>query len=170
VARFAGDVSVVFDEICDDGLTLDRLHKLIHDKCLRLKRAPELIVCDRARVDEIRWAMQQFPASYVERMKARDEQLVAPGVEVVRNLLDPAIGDPKLLLCDYLWDKPARRGIVNCFANLRYPQRPDGTLMNQPLKDNIHDHGIDAVRMLLVKRFGQGGAMQMLTARYAYAA
>lgn len=170
VARFAGDVSVVFDEICEDGMTLDRLHKAIVEKCARLKRAPELIVCDRARVDEIRWATQAFPASFVERMRSREEQLVAPGIEVVRNRLDPAIGDPKILVCDYLWDKPPRRGIVNCLANLRYPQRPDGTLLNQPLKDNVHDHGVDALRMHEAKLYGQGGAMQMLTARYAYAA
>lgn len=170
IARFAGDVSVVFDEICEDGLTLDRLHKQIVEKCARLKRAPELIVCDRARVDEIRWATQAFPATFVERMRSREEQLVAPGIEVVRNRLDPAIGDPKILVCDYLWDKPPRRGIVNCLANLRYPQRPDGTLLNQPLKDNVHDHGVDALRMHEAKLYGQGGAMQMLTARYAYAA
>lgn len=166
IARFADDVSVIFDEICDDGLTLDRLHKTIHERCARLKRPPELIVCDRARVDEIRWAVQAFPASHVERMRSRDEQLVLPGIELVRNRLDPVQGDPKILVCDYLWDKPPRRGIVNCLANLRYPQRPDGTLLNHPLKDNIHDHGVDALRMHQTKLYGSHGAMAVLTARY----
>lgn len=170
IARFAGDVSVIFDEVCEDGLTLDRLHKTITERCARLKRPPELIVCDRARVDEIRWAVQAFPASYVERMRSRDEQLVAPGVELVRNRLDPYQGDPKIMVCDYLWDKPTRRGIVNCLANLKYQQRIDGSLSTNIVKDNIHDHGVDALRMHEVKLYGGGGAMQLLTARYAYAA
>lgn len=170
IARFANNTSVIFDEVCDDGMTLDRLHKLISDKCARLKRPPEMIVCDRARKDEIQWAFHTFPSSVVERMRSKDEQLVNPGIEVVRNRLDPYAGDPKIRVLDYLWDKPPRRGIVNCLANLRYPQRIDGTLMNSPLKDNVHDHGVDALRMHEVKLYGEGGAMQMLTARYAHAA
>jgi hypothetical protein len=54
--------------------------------------------------------------------------------------------------------------------NLRYQQRPDGTLTTIIIKDNIHDHGADALRMQQVKRYGSGGMMQMLTARYGHAA
>ena len=52
-----------------------------------LKRPPEMIVCDRARKDEIQWAFHTFPSSVVERMRSKDEQLVNPGIEVVRNRL-----------------------------------------------------------------------------------
>lgn len=167
IARFSSDVSVVFDEICDDGLTVDRLHRTITERCQRLKRAPEFIVCDRARRDEIQWCMQAFPASHVERMRTHAEQLVSPGLEVIRNRLDPVQGDPKILFADYLWEGAPRRGIVKCMTNLRYPQRPDGTLLSAPLKDNVHDHGVDALRMHQSKLYGQHGVMSMMTARYA---
>jgi hypothetical protein len=170
IANFAGDRSVIFDELCPDGMTLDRLHAEVIQRCAALKRSPDYIVCDRARKDEIQWAHQAFPGSHIHRMHSRAEQLVAPGVEVVRNRLDPVMGDPLILFGDWLFDSPPRRGITRCMQNLRYQQRPDGTLTTVIIKDNIHDHGTDALRMQQVKRYGGGGMMQTLTARYGYAA
>ena len=36
----------------------------------------------------------------------------------------------------------------------RYPEHKDGTpLKNTPLKDGVHDHGIDALRYGLINKF-----------------
>lgn len=158
--------SVIFDELCEDGWTLDRLHQEIVARCQRLGRMPEMIVCDRAVKREIQWAFETFPMSRVERMHTRHEQSVTEGVELVRNRLDPIEGDPQIRVASYLFDSPPRRGIVPCLTNYRYPQRIDGTLAPSPMKDNVHDHGIDALRMQQTKRYGEEYRLSRMVARY----
>ena len=166
IANSPSGRSVVFDELCEDGWTLDRLHAEIVSRCQRLGRPPEMIVCDRAVKREIQWAFETFPMSRTERMNTRQEQSVTEGIELVRNRLDPMMGDVQLMVADYMFDRPPRRGIVHCLQNYRYPQRIDGTLMPMPLKDNVHDHGIDALRMQQVKRYGEQYKLGRMVARY----
>ena len=147
IARDAMGRSIVFDELCDDNIPSGKLHEEIVARCERLKRPPSLIVCDRAVKPEIRWAQYQFPRSHVLRMQSRLEQSVAEGIEVVRDQLDPVDGAPRLLFAKHLVDNGTRRGIVACMSNYRYKTDMHGVITPIPHKDNVFDHGADALRM-----------------------
>jgi hypothetical protein len=96
---------------------------------------------------EIQWALEQFPKSQVHRMNSRLEQSVAEGIELVRDMLDPVDRAPQLLFARHLAKTEERRGIVACMQNYRYKQDMFGVITNIPHKDNVFDHGADALRM-----------------------
>jgi hypothetical protein len=154
IATNEAGVGIVFDELCEDGMSTQRIHQEIITRCNVLGRPPDWIVCDRAVMSERRWAAQQYPQSYVQIMDSRSEQSILEGIAVVTNLLDPMVGDPKLRFASYLWDQTPRRGIVKCMALYRYQMQVNGLLGRMPWKDNQHDHGCDDIRMWSVKRHG----------------
>lgn len=145
---------VVFDELCPDQWPIDKLHTEILARSNRLKRPPEFAVGDRAVKSELSWLMDAFPKTTVRRMHTRHEQSVNEGIELVRARLDPLDGPPRLVFAPHLFVNPPRRGIVRCMAAYRYKVRSDGGLTNEPWKDNVHDHGADAARMLMVALYG----------------
>lgn len=167
IANSEKGYGLIFDELCEDGMSTQRIHDEIIQRCLRLGRPPEWIVCDRAVMSERRWAAQQFPMSYVQIMDSRSEQSIMEGIAVVTNLLDPMVGEPKLRFASYLWDQTPRRGIVKCMANYRYAQMSNGMLSRLPWKDNAHDHGCDDVRMWSVKRHGGDYRMLVVARKHA---
>lgn len=164
IANSEAGYGLVFDELCEDGMSTQRIHDEIRQRCLRLGRPPDWIVCDRAVMSERRWAAQEYPQSYVQIMDSRSEQSIREGIAVVINLLDPLVGEPKLRFASYLWDQTPRRGIVKCMANYRYAQHANGLLSDMPWKDNAHDHGCDDIRMWAVKRHG-GAYRSYVTSR-----
>jgi hypothetical protein len=166
IARFA-EMDVIFDELCDDGITTDRLHDEIIKRCLALGRPPEWIVCDRAVKRERAWAAEAFPQTSVMVMDARHEQSILEGIAVIKNLLDPAIGEPRLRFCSYLWDRTPRRGIVKCFAQYVYQRQSNGMLSRLPWKDNTHDHGVDCARYWAMKRFGEAYRYAVVQRRHS---
>lgn len=165
IARFA-ECDVVFDELCEDGMTEDRLHTEVVRRCAELGSPPVMVVCDRAVTRERTWAGETFTRSELRVMDKRREQSVAEGIKIVRNRLDPNIGDPGLMIASYLWDTKARRAIVKCLQNYRYMQQAHGALSETPWKDNVHDHGVDALRMHQMARHGEAFRLTMMTRRY----
>jgi hypothetical protein len=143
---------VVFLELCLDNIPPDHLHQKILDICAKLKRPPEMAVADRAVKREIAWLRHAFPSTVVHKMNTRLEQSVGEGIQVVEDRLDPHVGLPRLVFESALWRNPPRRGIVNCMKNYRYIQTQQGEILPTPLKDNVHDHGADALRMHQVTR------------------
>ena len=166
IARFA-EMDIVFDELCDDGITTDRLHDEVIKRCNALGRPPEWIVCDRAVKRERAWAQEAFPQSAVMIMDSRHEQSILEGVAIVKNQLDPVVGEPHLRFASYLWDKTPRRGIVKCMALYVYAKQANGMLSRMPWKDNVHDHGVDALRMHQVKRHGDSYRYLVVGRRHA---
>ena len=172
IQRFPDGRCVVFDEFCEDGLPPGRLHDLIVARCSHLKQDPEHAVGDRAVPSELAWLQHQFPRTQVHRMRDRASQLVSTGIELVRDRLDPIArppgsGLPPLLqFAGRLVPSPSRRGIWNCVRNYRYRVASDGTITIDPLKDNVHDHGADALRMHQVALFGQAGAFFQVDRRW----
>jgi hypothetical protein len=124
-----------------------KLHEEVVMRCKRLKREPTHIVCDRAVKREIQWVQEQFPKTFVHRMNSRLEQSVSEGIETVRDQLDPVDRPPTLLFARSLVKNGERRGIVNCMQNYRYKQDMLGVITSIPHKDNVFDHGADALRM-----------------------
>lgn len=142
---------IAFDEFCDDQVPRDHLRHAIVTKCEALGRHPEHAVGDRAVKDEMAWLLHQFPKTYVHRMRTKQEQSINRGIEVVRALLDPLEGPPKLYLSERLAASQERRALVRCLTNYRYRSRADGSInVGHAYKDNVHDHGADTVRMFAV--------------------
>lgn len=166
IARFA-EFDVVFDELCDDGLTLDRLHDEILKRCAALGRPPEWVVLDRAVKRERAWAAENLPQSAIMIMDGRAEQSIIDGISIVKNLLDPMSGEPRLRFCSYLWDKTPRRGVVKCMTNYVYQRQSNGMLSRLPWKDNVHDHTNDALRYWAVKRHGDAYRYLVVGRRHA---
>ena len=166
VARDAQGRAIVFDELCVDNIPSGKLHEEIVQRCKALRREPTYIVCDRAVKREIGWAREQFPMSTVAKMDSRLEQSVSEGIEVVRDLLDPYERAPQLLFARHLGDTEGRRGILKCMQNYSYKTDMHGVITSIPHKDNIHDHGADALRMLCVKRYAAHSGAYNLTRKH----
>ena len=124
------------------------------------------IVCDRAVKREIQWCLEQFPKSQVHRMNSRLEQSVAEGIELVRDQLDPVERSPMLLFARHLAKTDERRGIVACVQNYRYKQDMFGVITNIPHKDNVFDHGCDALRMHQVMVHSRHSTAYMLSRKH----
>ena len=142
---------IAFDEFCDDQVPRDHLRHAISTRCAALGRPPEHAVGDRAVKDEMAWLVHEFPRTWVHRMRTKEEQSVGRGIEVVRALLDPISGTPRLYLSDRLAASQDRRALIRCLQSYRDRVRADGGIdPDHPFKDNVHDHGADALRMFAV--------------------
>lgn len=157
IARLPGDVCVVVGELCEDGWPLSKLHDEIIRRTVCYGRSPDNVVGDRAVPDEIGWMIQTWKRATPHKMVRRIEQDVLTGVEVVRDRAAPIFGDPKILFARHIIEAPPRRGIWNCVRNYRYQAAADGSFHPRPFKDNVHDHGADALRMHQVALFGGDG-------------
>jgi hypothetical protein len=146
---------VVFHELCPDAIPAEHLHQMILAQVAGLGRHPENIVCDRAVPREIQWCIYTFPGARVHRMNSRLEQSVSQGIQTVQDRLDPFQGPPQLVFEDRLWRDPPRRGIVRCMRNYSYHVSAVGEITTHPNKDNVHDHGADALRMHQVMKHSQ---------------
>lgn len=85
---------------------------------------------------------------------------IAYGVDKLRVLLggdDNGMNNPRRILFDRgLLDieRHRERGIVKDIASLRYPETKDRKPISDiPLKDGIHDHGVDSIRYWAVGRW-----------------
>lgn len=158
-----GDTCIVVDEYCEDGGSIGKTHDAMVERQRLCRRAPDNIVGDRAVPDELGWMMQTWPKANAFKMVKRVEQDVLTGVEVVRDRCSPIFGDPKILFARHLTISPPRRGIWNCVRNYRYQIASDGSYHPRPHKDNVHDHGADALRMHQVALFGSEARPRFFT-------
>lgn len=79
---------------------------------------------------------------------------VLEGVEIVRSFLAPATGEARLLI------SPRCEQLIRAFGGLEYARLANGALSEQPAKDGVHDHVIDALRYFFVNRFGRSHGLR----------
>ena len=73
---------------------------------------------------------------------------IASGISHVRSFMENAKGE-RFVHLDHKC-----KGLSEDFENYRYPEHKEGTnLKPDPLKDGIHDHGMDMVRYFFINRF-----------------
>ena len=73
---------------------------------------------------------------------------IASGISHVRSFIENAKGE-RFVHLDHKC-----KGLSEDFENYRYPEHKEGTnLKPDPLKDGIHDHGMDMVRYFFINRF-----------------
>lgn len=158
---------IVFDELCEDGLSEQRTHDEILKRCKLLGRNPDWAVLDRAVKRERAWCYENLQGTAVQYMDFKAEQSIIDGIAVVHSQLDPMVGPPRLMFASYLWDRTPSRGIVKCLANYRYQQTQIGTLSRMPEKNNRDDHGADCIRYFCMKRYGDAYRMLVVQRRHA---
>lgn len=82
-------------------------------------------------------------------MEGRDEQSVIQGTEVMRDLLDPFEGEPRILFSDHLRQTSSGGDtdpLIPAIRQYRYVLDHDKQPTNKILKDNHSDHACDAFR------------------------
>ena len=141
---------VVFDEFCEDNVPRDHLRDYITTAVKRLGRPPTDIGADRAVKTENQWIMAEFPSARVHTMKSRRDQDIRTGLQIIEAALEPVDAPPRLLIAEHLARKSPRRGIVRCFEGYRWAKLASGATSDRPVKCNVYDHSIDALRYAAV--------------------
>jgi len=76
------------------------------------------------------------------------------GVEHVKTMLQPTVGEPSLFFRRELARQRSPRGVWNAMHEYHYPKDRDGKAAGeQPEKDGITDHAADLVRYLSINEF-----------------
>jgi hypothetical protein len=84
----------------------------------------------------------------VRSVKDMVSRKIENGISHVRGFIENADGNRYLHL-----DKKCI-GLAQDLENYRYPEHMEGRDLKQtPLKDGIHDHGVDALRYYFINRF-----------------
>jgi hypothetical protein len=146
---------VVFDEFFEDDVPQDRSKEVLVTKCKALGRDPVEIGSDRAIPQMIFFCSNAFPSAKNRKLSKTDEQDIWSGVTIVKRQLDPAEGPPKLFVARHL-DTGHPRGIVESLGQYRRIKK-EGSPIDYPYKDNIHDHVMDALRYNIATRYGEKG-------------
>lgn len=73
---------------------------------------------------------------------------IPSGIDLVRSFLKSATSEVKLFVSDKC------KGVISDFENYRYPNdKADSALKEEPLKDGLHDHSMDAIRYFFINKF-----------------
>ena len=84
----------------------------------------------------------------IRSIRDRVSTNIASGVSHVRSFIENAQGE-RFIHVDHKC-----KGLAEDFENYRYPEHKEGTnLKPDPVKDGIHDHGMDMVRYFFINRF-----------------
>ena len=141
---------VLFWEYVEDEVPYEKQKAVILNKIRELGKPPEHVVGDRADREWMGWLIHTLSRSQVHRMKTKMDQRVTTGIEVVRTMLDPMVGEPRLYVAQNLTKDPPERGIWRAFHNYRWKLTRDGLIGDTALKDGKFDHICDPVRWLAI--------------------
>lgn len=82
------------------------------------------------------------------------QRAIPNGIELMRSLLSPTTGNPRLWLSSTLREDPSRRGLIAALEGSTYPPPKGGKpISDVPVKDGLLDHSRDALRYGLVTLF-----------------
>lgn len=153
--RADGPGNCLFFEWCQDMVPPARQLQVIREVCDRLGKAPARAGVDRADPEQIARLQRMFPSCEIRRMEGRDEQQRSYGLEALRTLLDPLIGDPLFFVASHLAEEASPRGMHQSLMSLQWDQRSDGLTLPWAKKDGTHDHAVDAATYW-ARAFGSG--------------
>jgi hypothetical protein len=153
-----GGAYVLFDEIVRDNVTTEVVAMEAKQRGYKVDR----IYCDPAG-DGTQSAVGLTDVSVLKDTRCSGGQPtirwtteprfrhIPYGISLLRGLLRNTRGEIRLYVARSL-DKPkAQRGVVKDFEGYAYPEPKDGKSMgDEPLKDGLHDHVVDAVRYLAI--------------------
>ena len=134
------------------------IDEIIHEKNLKISELCEAIQAKNYRLhrvfgDPAGYQMQssvgmgeadifrQIMGHPVICRRDRLSRSIQSGVSHVRGFIMSAIGEIRLHIDERC------KGIIEDFESYRYPEHKEGSnLKNEPLRNGIHDHGMDAIR------------------------
>jgi hypothetical protein len=158
---------VAFDELVPDGVTTEMLALQVRQKGYRVTR----IWCDPAG-DGTQTAtgltdVQMLRSAGFQDIKFTTDprwRHIPTGVRLLEGLLRNTKLETRLYVAEHL-DKPAaKRGVVKDFCGYHYPETREGRpIKDQPEKDGVHDHTMDALRYFAVGEFLQAGGPSATT-------
>ena len=143
---------VVADELVCDGIPRgqfqDRLHRWIDTHG---SAPPALLAVDRAAPAENQHLQRRFRKSPVRWMSSKNDQKVATGIEVVRDMMDPLEGEPLLVFSNALKQQVngVTAPVIPAIRGYTYMLDAQGQPTTRPRKDNMHDHMADALRYVV---------------------
>ena len=166
LARAGGRQAVIFidEDVTNYGgnhKTKDGFRRRIHHWTETFRCPPSHAASDRADREMNRWLADECQSWPTERWYAvsQEDQLVGPGIERVREMLDPIEGQPGWYASDRLTRLPGsqERGIIAAMEGYRWRMR-GGDFISEPLQDNVYEHVVDAQRYMCRQLFGGAGA------------
>lgn len=149
VERASGKVCM-FDEIYVSRHDVGRIYHLILEKCIKWKIGkPEGIYCDPAgNAEELTSGI-----SPVDFLRGKGFNVIskgtkiAPGLSLVRAYVLNAYGQRRLFVAKRCaW-------AIKSFYGYSYKLGVHQLVLEEPEKDNIHDHMMDAIRYFFVNKF-----------------
>tara|TARA_Y100000310_G_scaffold335424_1_gene417454 strand:- start:1247 stop:2647 length:1401 start_codon:yes stop_codon:yes gene_type:complete len=147
---------VVVGEHFTPNESIDRQNRWWHELKARRHKHPIAVGIDRAD----NWKQGRMVRQWGWRTKQNDDSRgmaarVLPGVELIRDLLDPADGGPPRL---YLSDKLVREGrqdrwsIFYCLQEYKWMLAPDGISPIDAVQRSGHEHAIDSLRYAILSQ------------------
>ena len=152
----------VYDELTAEPASRGHWQEALDKFIKKQGKVPFLIAADRAVPHEVTTLRNTWGTlkTYVLVCDSKKDQEVMGGVAAVQSMLDPATGrEPTLVFSNSLNrldDRPTAT-IIPCLENYKFMKHLDGSLTDQPLKDDKYDHQNDGLRMAVVvgRRFEQ---------------
>jgi len=116
------------------------------------KTHPAVACADRAVPTENGWLASLLKRTQVVTLESKNQQRVTSGIEQVRDMLDPADSEPRLLFSNTLERnlKGQTGGIIPAMHNYRWLQDRWGNVTNTPYHDDTYSHMADALRYAVV--------------------
>ena len=149
-----GDLAYVVDEYCPDGMSTEQLmrHHVLPGYERHGWARGELVVDPAANAvtsvvgySEIASLEANGWQGLVRTITSPAQRHIRTGVREVSARLKSADGKVRLFFHPRLRDTGGPRGILKCLRGYSYPKRKTGRAQ-EPVKDDINDHGCDALR------------------------
>lgn len=150
------DRDVVFDEIAIREVPEGKMLGLLESKFNELGRMPEMIASDRALPGFNQRMMRKFHDTKIKTRRSKSEQEQWSGLEVVRSLIDPSSGPPKLFFSDRLL-KYRKDGIIHAMENAPRVIRHGEVLDQMAKSQGGMDDPIDALSYICTALYGRRG-------------
>jgi hypothetical protein len=148
---------VIFDELVPENVSTEALAAQAKQRGYRVEK----LVCDPAG-DGTQTAtglsdvaiLRQAGFANIRFTTDPRWRHIPTGVRLVEGLLRNTLNETRLYVAAHL-DKPkAKRGVVKDFLGYHYPEAKEGrAVKDQPQKDGVHDHTMDAIRYFAVDEF-----------------
>jgi hypothetical protein len=149
------DRDIVFKEFVEDDVPEDKLIGIMDSMFKELGARPQLIASDRALPHFNQKMMRKWTDTRIKTRQSKTDQDVWSGIEVVRTLLDPTEGPPRLYFSDRLLQTEGR-GVIRSFEQAKR-KTVDGESKDSMLKDNVNCHQIDACSYWATAHYGKRG-------------
>jgi Terminase large subunit, T4likevirus-type, N-terminal len=154
---------VIFDELTPEGTTTELLMVDVKAKGYHV----DTVYCDPAG-DGAQPALGLSDVAIVKAAGFKPVRFLTEpryrhipfGIGLLRGLLQNVAGETRLFVARSLEKPKALRGAVKDFEGYAYPEAKEGKPVGDvPLKDGLHDHGVDAWRYFAVNEYVRTGGL-----------